>query len=70
MIGIRGKLGGAGEKKIKIGFIVKQPDEAWFQAEWKWAEKAGLKDGFEVVKVAANNQESVLSVIDDLASEG
>ena len=25
----------------KLGFLVKQPEEPWFQTEWKFADKAG-----------------------------
>ncbi|MBN1411326.1 MAG: hypothetical protein JW969_10825, partial [Spirochaetales bacterium] len=28
------------DKKIKIGFLVKQPEESWFQKEWEFAEQA------------------------------
>ena len=27
--------------EIKIGFLVKQAEEPWFQDEWKFAEQAG-----------------------------
>ena len=27
--------------EVKIGFVVKQPEEPWFQDEWKFAEQAG-----------------------------
>jgi L-arabinose transport system substrate-binding protein len=26
---------------VKIGFLVKQAEEPWFQTEWAFAEKAG-----------------------------
>lgn len=26
---------------LKLGFLVKQPEEPWFQTEWKFADKAG-----------------------------
>ena len=26
------------DEPIKIGFVVKQPEEPWFQDEWKFAE--------------------------------
>src|SRR5258708_6073644 len=32
--------------KIKIGFLVKMPEEPWFQNEWKFAQQAADKDGF------------------------
>lgn len=26
---------------LKLGYLVKQPEEPWFQTEWSFAEKAG-----------------------------
>jgi L-arabinose transport system substrate-binding protein len=57
-------------EKIKIGFIVKQAEEPWFQDEWKYAQEAGKKYGFEVVKLEGADGEKVLSKIDALASQG
>ena len=28
----------AADEPVKIGFLVKQPEEPWFQDEWKFAE--------------------------------
>jgi L-arabinose transport system substrate-binding protein len=56
--------------KLKIGFIVKQPEEPWFQYEWKFADLAGEKYGFETVKIGAADGEKVLSAIDNLAASG
>lgn len=28
-------------ENLKLGFLVKQPEEPWFQTEWKFADKAG-----------------------------
>ena len=55
---------------IKIGFLVKQPEEPWFQIEWKFADKAGEQYGFEVIKIGVPDGEKVLSAIDQLASIG
>lgn len=55
---------------LKLGFIVKQPDEPWFQLEWKFAEEASKKYGFELIKIAATDGEKVLSAIDNLAANG
>ena len=33
-------------ERIKLGYLVKQPEEAWFQTEWAYAEKAGKDLGF------------------------
>jgi len=59
-----------GEDKIKIGFVVKQPEEPWFQLEWKFAQQAADKDGFELIKIAAPDGERALGAIDNLAASG
>ena len=58
------------EKKIKIGFLVKQPEEPWFQYEWKGADKAGAQHGFEVIKIGVPDGEKTLAAIDSLAANG
>lgn len=55
---------------IKIGFIVKQPEEPWFQFEWRFAEEAASEYGFELVKIGASDGEKVLAAIDNLAASG
>ena len=62
--------GGSAEKKIKIGFLVKQPEEPWFQFEWKGADKAAAQYGFEVIKIGVPDGEKTLSAIDSLAANG
>ncbi len=57
----------AGEK---IGFLVKQPEEPWFQLEWKFADQAGKEFGFEVIKIGATDGEKVLNALDNLAAAG
>jgi L-arabinose transport system substrate-binding protein len=59
-----------GEGKIKIGFVVKQPEEPWFQLEWKFAQQAADEEGFELIKVAAPDGEKALGAIDNLAASG
>ena len=54
---------------IKIGFLVKMPEEAWFQDEWKYAEMAGKDYGFEVIKMVPPTV-PVLSAIDNLGAQG
>lgn len=54
----------------KLGFIVKQPEEPWFQLEWQFAEQAGKDLGFEVIKIAGADGEKVLTAIDNLAAAG
>ncbi len=55
---------------VKIGFIVKQPDEPWFQNEWKFAQEAADKSKFSLVKIGATDGEKALSAIDNLAAQG
>ncbi|MCC8108741.1 MAG: arabinose ABC transporter substrate-binding protein [Planctomycetes bacterium] len=54
----------------KIGFLVKQSEEPWFQVEWKFAEKAGQDLGFEVIKIGVPDGEKTLNAIDNLAAAG
>ena len=60
----------AGHEKVKIGFLVKQPDEPWFQSEWKFAQQCADSFGFELVKIGAIDGEKVLAAIDNLAAQG
>ena len=57
-------------EEVKIGFLVKQPEEPWFQTEWAFAEKAGQEHGFTVLKIAVPDGEKTLSAIDSLAANG
>ena len=56
--------------KVKIGYLVKQPEEPWFQVEWQFAEKAGKDLGFDVIKLAVPDAEKTLAAIDNLAAQG
>lgn len=55
---------------VKIGFLVKQPDEPWFQFEWQGADAAAKKHGFQVVKLGVPDGEKVLAAIESLAAGG
>lgn len=55
---------------VKIGFIVKQPEEPWFQDEWKFADEAAREKGFTLVKIGAQDGEKVQSAIDNLGAQG
>ena len=57
-------------KAAKIGFLVKQPEEPWFQLEWKFAEQAARDLGFTLIKIGATDGERVLAAIDNLAAGG
>ncbi|AKM48096.1 L-arabinose-binding periplasmic protein [Edwardsiella anguillarum] len=55
---------------LKLGYLVKQPEEPWFQTEWKFADQAGKDLGFEVIKIAVPDGEKTLNAIDSLAANG
>jgi L-arabinose transport system substrate-binding protein len=57
-------------QRIKIGFVVKQPEEPWFQLEWKFAQQAADKDGFDLIKLGAPDEEKTMSAIDNLNAQG
>ncbi|GAA4501680.1 arabinose ABC transporter substrate-binding protein [Pseudaeromonas paramecii] len=57
-------------EKLKLGFLVKQPEEPWFQTEWAFADKAGQEMNFEVIKIAVPDGEKTLNAIDSLAANG
>lgn len=54
----------------KIGFIVKQPEEPWFQLEWRFADQAAKDKGFELIKISGLDGPKVLAAIDNLAAVG
>ncbi|HEY3266393.1 MAG TPA: arabinose ABC transporter substrate-binding protein [Armatimonadota bacterium] len=62
--------GATSAEKIKIGFLVKQPEEKWFQNEWKFAQQCADKNGFDLVKIGATDGDKVASAIDNLAASG
>ena len=55
---------------MKIGFLVKQPEEPWFQNEWTFAQQCADKNGFELIKIGVPDGEKALSAIDNLAAQG
>ncbi|MCI4234766.1 arabinose ABC transporter substrate-binding protein [Dickeya dianthicola] len=57
-------------ENMKLGFLVKQPEEPWFQTEWRFADKAGKDLGFDVIKIAVPDGEKTLNAIDSLAANG
>ncbi|MBF4312038.1 arabinose ABC transporter substrate-binding protein, partial [Vibrio anguillarum] len=56
--------------ELKLGYLVKQPEEPWFQTEWNFAEQAGKQYNFEVIKMAVPDGEKTLNAIDTLAASG
>jgi L-arabinose transport system substrate-binding protein len=55
--------------RIRLGFLVKQPEESWFQKEWEFAEEASRDLKFDLVKIAATDGEKVLTAIDNLGAQ-
>lgn len=55
---------------MKIGFIVKQPEEPWFQTEWRFADRAAQQYGFELIRIGGTDGERVLTAIDNLGAQG
>lgn len=64
------RAGSANPSGVKIGFIVKQPEEPWFQLEWKFAQQAAKELGFTLVTIGAADGEKALGAIDNLAAGG
>nr|WP_162059030.1 arabinose ABC transporter substrate-binding protein [Undibacterium sp. KW1] len=54
---------------VKIGFLVKQAEEPWFQDEWRYAEQAAKEKGFSLVKIGVANGEKMMAAIDNLAAQ-
>ncbi|OOF69401.1 arabinose ABC transporter substrate-binding protein [Rodentibacter caecimuris] len=55
----------------KLGFLVKQPEEPWFQTEWAFADKAAKDLGdVQIIKMAIPDGEKTLNAIDNLAASG
>ncbi|MES2898870.1 MAG: arabinose ABC transporter substrate-binding protein [Pseudomonadota bacterium] len=54
---------------VKIGFLVKQAEEPWFQDEWRYAEQAAKDKGFVLVKIGIPNGEKMIAAIDNLAAQ-
>ena len=55
---------------LKIGFLVKMPEQAWFINEQNAASALGQKENFSVVKIGTPDGEKVLAAIDNLGSQG
>lgn len=62
--------GSAPQGQLKIAFMVKQPEEPWFQLEWRFAGEASKKYGFELITIAATEGDQVLAKIENVASQG
>ena len=55
---------------VKMGFLVKSPENGWFQNEWKFAEQASKDLGFQLIKIGTPDGEKVVAAIDNLAAQG
>lgn len=60
----------AQEDEVKIGFIVKKPEQAWFINEQQAATAAGEELGFDVVRLSGEDGQEVLTAIDNLYAQG
>jgi L-arabinose transport system substrate-binding protein len=58
------------DAKTAIGFLVKRPEEKWFQDEWRFAQQCADERGFKLIKIGAADGDKVLSAIDNLAAQG
>lgn len=68
--GLIARLGrAAAAEPVKIGFLVKQAEEPWFQDEWRFADQAAREYGFTLVKIGIPSGEKMLSAIDNLAAQ-
>ncbi|MBD1572425.1 arabinose ABC transporter substrate-binding protein [Vibrio sp. S17_S38] len=63
-------LWGSDDDTLKLGYLVKQPEEPWFQTEWAFADKAAKQYDFELIKMAVPDGEKTLNAIDTLAASG
>ena len=54
----------------KIAFLVKQPEEPWFQTEWQFAEQAAEEYDFELIKLGVPDGGEALTAIDNIAVQG
>ncbi|MCP9223646.1 substrate-binding domain-containing protein [Erythrobacter sp. LQ02-29] len=48
---------------IRIGFVVKMPQEQWFQDEWRFAKAAARDFGFTLIEIGAEDGDRVLSAL-------
>ncbi|SJL85049.1 arabinose ABC transporter substrate-binding protein [Vibrio palustris] len=63
-------FGSDDDDTLKLGYLVKQPEEPWFQTEWAFAEKASKDLDFKLIKMAVPDGEKTLNAIDTLAASG
>lgn len=52
--------------EVRIGFVVKMPQEQWFQDEWRFAQAAARDFGFTLIEIGAEDGDRVLSALGTL----
>lgn len=52
--------------RVRIGFIVKQAEEQWFQDEWRFAGQAAAQRDFDIIRIGAPDGDRVVTAIDNL----
>ncbi len=60
----------AAQAELKVGFIVKMPEQAWFQNEQSAADALGKQMHFDVVNIGGSDGEKCMTAIDNLAAQG
>ena len=70
LAGLKGASRAFAAAEMKIGFIVKMPEQAWFINEQKAATEAGRSGDFIVVNLAGTDGSAVMSAIDNLSAQG
>ncbi|AET93916.1 MULTISPECIES: arabinose ABC transporter substrate-binding protein [Caballeronia] len=58
------------DEPLKIGFLVKMPEQAWFINEQKASTALGQKENFTSVNIGTPDGEKVLAAIDNLGAQG
>ena len=56
--------------RVKIGFLVKMPEQAWFINESAAARAAGAEQDFDVVTIGTPDGEKLMTAIDNLGAQG
>lgn len=63
-------LSPAPPQRIKIGFLVKMPEQAWFINEVNAAQAVGREQNFDVLAMGTPDGERLMNAIDNLAAQG
>jgi len=58
------------DEPVKIGFLVKMPEQAWFINEQKASSALGQQEHFTSVNIGTPDGEKVLAAIDNLGAQG